>query len=359
MTNNQLRKRLNALFADLEKLADAPPSQTASIRREIDELRERLHELETAVRNSEKRAVKKEKAAPVPAPAPAPVVKEPEQKPRRSVPALYETERMGFMFTGDVLQPIQGRSSDLSNTLDGIIVPLTVSGQDIGKMQVQPSRERAWTQEETNLLNAVASRASTQIQNLRLLEATERARAEAEAATRRFMHENWESYLDGINQSERIGYAYDQNSVNQFIEPPAMDGGIRQTVNVMEEHVGTLYVQPNPDRPTTNEDRVMVESIARQIAQQVENIRLLADATRARAEAEAATRSLTHENWEAYAASKGQTNLGFVYDSNRVIPLSEIHPGYGERNFKTPDRPRRSHRTSGDLGLEGDPRGRG
>ncbi len=183
------------------------------------------------------------------------MVKEPEQKPRRSVPALYETEQMGYIFTGDVLQPIQGRTSDLSNTLDGIIVPLTVSGQDIGRMQVQPSHEHAWTQEETNLLNAVASQASTQIQNLRLLEATERARAEAEAATRRFMHENWESYLDGINQSERIGYAYDQTSVNQFIEPPAMDGGIRQTVNVMEEHVGTVYVQPDPNRPMTNEDR--------------------------------------------------------------------------------------------------------
>ena len=343
MTNNQLRKRLNALFADLEKLADAPPSQTASIRREIDELRERLHELETAVRNSEKRAAKKEKAAPAPAPvpaakpapAPAAVVKEPEPKPRQSVPAVYETERMGFMFTGDVLQPIQGQSRDLSDTLDGIIVPLTVSGQDIGRMQVQPSHERGWTQEETNLLNSVASRASTQIQNLRLLEATERARAEAEAATRRFMHENWESYLDGINQSERIGYAYDQNSVNQFIEPPAMDGGIRQMVNVMEEHVGTVYVQPDPDRPTTNEDRAMVESIARQIAQQVENIRLLADATRARAEAEAATRRLTHENWEAFAASKGQTNLGFVYDSNKVIPINETTPDM-ETRFAQP-----------------------
>ena len=332
MTNNQLRKRLNALFADLEKLADAPASKSASIRREIEELRTQMRELEMAVNKSEKRAAKKEKAPPVALPQ---VEQKLDHFPQRVVPNLYETDRMGFIFTGDAVQPLQGKPAELSEPPNGIVVPLTVSGQDIGKMQVQLSHEGAWTPEETALLNAVASRASLQIQNLRLLEATERARAEAEAATRRFMHENWDSFLDGIRHSERIGYAYDQASVNQFIDPPAMDGGIKQMVNVMEEQVGTLYVQPDPTRPTTNEDRSMVASIARQIAQQVENIRLLADATRARAEAEEATRRLTQENWQAYTSSKGQTSLGFVYDSNQVIPLSEASQNF-EVGFAQP-----------------------
>ena len=325
MNTNQLRKKLDSLFADLEKLADAPASKTASIRREIEELRAQMRELETAVKNSEKRAVARKKESPVPAPTiPAPQVEQKQDRsPQRVVPNLYETERMGYVFSGDAIQSLQGKPAEVPEPVDGIVVPLTVSGQDIGEMQVQPSRDHAWTPEETTLLNAVAGRASLQIQNLRLLEATERARAEAEAATRRFMHENWDSFLDGISHSERIGYAYDQASVNQFIDPPAMDGGIKQTVNVMEEQVGTVYVQPDPARPTTNEDRTLVASVASQIAQQVENIRLLADATRARAEAEAATRRLTHENWQAYASNKGQANYGFVYNSNQVLPLSE------------------------------------
>ena len=89
------------------------------------------------------------------------------------------------------------------------------------------------------------------------------------------------------------------------------------------EGVAGLYLQPNPARPVTSEDRAMVSSIAKQIAQQVENIRLLADASRARAEAEEATRRLTRESWEAYAAQKRPENIGFVYDLNDVVPLGE------------------------------------
>jgi signal transduction histidine kinase len=324
MTSNRYRKRLDALLGDIERLSANPVGDAATIRREIEELRARMLELEADIAKSAKRAAAKKKPASSPTAGKTPLSSAAVALPpaRRAAPGLYATERVGFAYAGDSVTPLQGPESDAP--VGGVEVPLTASGREIGNMQVQPSSERAWTQAETTLLNAVAQQVSTQIQNLRLLDTTERARAEAEAATRRFMHENWDSYLDGIRQSERLGYAYDQNSVVPFIDKPASDGGIREMVNVMEEQVGTLYLQPSPTRPVTSEDRAMVSSIAKQIAQQVENIRLLADASRARAEAENATRRLTRENWQAYTAQEDQSNFGFAYDTNQVLPLKAV-----------------------------------
>jgi signal transduction histidine kinase len=333
MVTKRFRKRIDQLFADLEKLSDNPASKTSALRQDIEELRTRLVELEKAVTSSEKRAAARK--PPEPAPAPPPFAEKPAQVLQRSTPILYEKERAGYIFKEDVVLPLQGQPSEFPDAKEGVIVPLTASGQDIGKMEVQPPEERQLSPEEAALLNAVASQASLQIQNLRLLEATERARAEAESATRRFMHENWDSYLDGIRNSERIGYAYDQASVNQYIDPPEADGGIEHTVKVMDEQVGTLYVKSDPDKPMSNEDKSLVESVAQQIAQQVENIRLLADATRARAEAEEATSRLTQENWQAFTSSKENASLGFMYNSNKVLPISDTS-GYLETGFTQP-----------------------
>jgi signal transduction histidine kinase len=72
----------------------------------------------------------------------------------------------------------------------------------------------------------------------------------------------------------------------------------------------------------TNDDKALVSSVARQIAQQVENLRLLADATRARAEAEEATRQLAHEAWNIYLQQKNQA-LSYVYDNIQVRPADQ------------------------------------
>jgi signal transduction histidine kinase len=315
MYKPELRQRLDALFADIERLATNPAGNTYSVRLELDELRTRLHDLEAEIAIFERVVAPPEPARPS---IVEPAFAEEEGIPRREVPLLYEKEWIGYAFSGDEVQPL---GSPLE-TESAAVVPLTARGQAIGNVQLQPPPERAWTPEETELLNAVAQQASFQIQNLRLLDATERARFEAEAATRRFMHENWDSFLDGVNQAEQIGYAYDQSSVKPFLSPLRMDGGIQQVVKVMEEHVGTLYLQPDPSRPLMEEDRFMVAAIADQVAQQVENIRLLADASRARAEAEEATRRLTREGWQAYTSLQHENDLGFVYDANRVKPLN-------------------------------------
>jgi len=55
----------------------------------------------------------------------------------------------------------------------------------------------------------------------------------------------------------------------------------------------------------------------------VENIRLLADASRARVEADEAMKRVTRDNWGAFTAQKKEGALGFVYDTNQVTPFGD------------------------------------
>jgi poly-gamma-glutamate synthesis protein (capsule biosynthesis protein) len=73
-------------------------------------------------------------------------------------------------------------------------------------MQIELLSEHNWTQEEAGLTNTVTQQISLQIQNLRLLATVGRARAGAQAAIRRFTHENWESFLDGIKKPIRLKF---------------------------------------------------------------------------------------------------------------------------------------------------------
>ena len=314
---DKYRQRLGALFADLERLSSDPASATPEIRFELAALRSRLLELEVQVSENKQTD-------------PMPSVQAPDSpamdKPaRRSAPALYEREQIGFVYSEDRLQQVRDVST-LPKLPPAITVPLTASGQPIGEVQLAQPAKHAWTPEEVEIVNAVAQQASLQVESLRLLDETERARAEAVSATRRFMHEGWASYLDAIHQNERIGYAYDQASVEPCIEAPEPDHGVRTMVNVMDEQVGALYLTPDPARPLTEGDQEMLTSVASQIAQQVENIRLLADASRARAEADEAIQRLTRENWETFTAEKEAGSLAFAYDTNQVTPYADQLP---------------------------------
>jgi signal transduction histidine kinase len=313
--NEKSQKRVDKLFSDLEQIAHATgenkPVETESvlpvtneaaisssengvpwINPDLAALRLRIQELEAQLK----------------------------EKEVHSAPAIiYEQEQVGYSFQDENLQPMQTANFSAAKTEHGINAPLTASGETIGEMQIEAPAERAWTADETNLANAVAQQVSLQIQNLRLLAATERARAEAQNANRQFTYQNWESFLDGIHQSERIGYVYDQASVVPVSDTDSDKHDFQETVNVLDTQVGNLFLTADPARPLTEEDKLMVSAVARQISQQVENLRLLADASRARADAEAANRRLTRENWQSFT-EQNSDSLGFAYDSNQVTP---------------------------------------
>ncbi len=308
------QQRLKALFADIERLSEMPDIDMATMRRELQSLRARVIEMEI-------RVLEFQKDLPIPE---LPVSSsDKEISEYFKAPILYEKEQIGYAYTGDKLEPLQLTNLSGLDVQHAIHVPLIETGQPVGAMYIEAPADHFWTPEDANLAEAVAGQVSLQVQNLRLLAEAERARVEAQAATRRFSHESWQSYLDAINQSERVGYVYDQQAVMPFSASSPTDVDFQQTVQVMEEQVGHLYLKTSPAHPLTVDDKELIAAVARQMGQQVENLRLLADASRARAEAEDATRRLTRDTWKAYATQKEDSTLAFLYDSSQVVPLTE------------------------------------
>lgn len=328
--NSIAKKRVKKLFTDIKNIADAAPDPTVEqvntsalqaqqdYQHEIEVLNTRIRELESRLTGPENGAKKQQADSSLRTAGSTSGLK---KDAASSAPMLYEKERVGYIYRDNNLSPIQSASSVLPESVDLRTAQLIDSGQVIGNMRFQPPAERPLTAEDENLANAIAQQASLQIQNLRLLTAAERARLEAQEATRQFTHQSWESFLDGIRNSERIGYSYNQDAVEAFSEPSPAQHDYEQSVQVLDEQIGRLFIQADPSRPLTQEDQAMINSVASQISQQVENIRLLADAARARADAEAATRRLTRENWEAFAVKQEDDALGFIYDSNTVTPI--------------------------------------
>lgn len=320
MSNDQSRKRVEKLFSGMQQLASsAPPNgnghsdeqnaalveamSTAGIEfnipqtllKEVETLRSRVAELEVQLKDNETR--------------------------KSSAPILYEKEEIGFVYAEaeEKVMPLRGTQPMAQHEADVIKTPLIASGKAIGEVKVVESTERPLSEDDIKLANAVAQQVSLQIENLRLLEATQRARAQAEAATHQFTHRNWDNFLDAIHQSERIGYVYDQAAVEPFTGAAPTQYDHEEIMQVLDQQIGRLFVKGNDS--FTDEDKAVIRAIAKQVGQQVENIRLLADASRARAEAEEATRRLTRQNWETHT-QKENAITGFVYDSIKVSPLN-------------------------------------
>ncbi len=312
--NDKSRKRVTKLFSDLEHIANGPleagDDQTLppvrQLMKEKEELIQRIEALNTHILELETKLKDTEQTA-------SPF----------NTDIIYEKENIGFSYQNNELLPLPANRLDAVGNEKTITTPMTEGGQSIVEMQVTPPAERSWKAEEIDLANAIAQQASLQIQNLRLLEATERARAEAQAATRQFTHQSWEAFMDGIRQSERIGYMYDQSAVAPVSAQISDDHDLVETVSIMDEQIGNLFLKADPSHPLTDEDKALVSAVARQLGQQVESLRLLADASRARADAEEATRRLMHESWESFTQSHGDAALGFLYDTVKVTPLSE------------------------------------
>jgi len=169
----------------------------------------------------------------------------------------------------------------------------------------------------------LAGQMAVAVQNANLLAEAEEARAEVEKQARRLVRENWSEHLDAIHKPEHIGYVFAQNSVTPLAaveESPISDNkkAISAPLAVTGEALGSLVVEMD-NEAHAEQTTELVNIVARQVAQQIENLRLLESAERYRAEAEKAARLQTVEGWQNYIASRS-ADLGYEYDTKEVRP---------------------------------------
>ncbi|MFZ5822674.1 MAG: GAF domain-containing protein [Chloroflexota bacterium] len=206
-------------------------------------------------------------------------------------------------------------------------VPLMVGDIVVGVLDMQSERPGALNETNLPAFTALAGQLAVAIQNASLFAQTTQAHAEMEEQARRLTAEGWQGFLDGIERSERIGYCYAQNEIIPLVDValPSIENVnvLSAPINITGAKVGEIRLEDEPGRTWTAAENEIIQATATQIAQQVENLRLLAQAESYRAKAEQAVRRLMREGWDEYLNQNPGTENGFIYDGEKVTSMEE------------------------------------
>jgi len=105
---------------------------------------------------------------------------------------------------------------DLPNTRSEMALPLRVSDQVIGVLDVQSIASNAFQEEDTDVLSTLADQVSIAIQNARSFEISQALLNEAQRTSGIFLRESWRVIQ---TQEESIGYQISENKLTPLSKP--------------------------------------------------------------------------------------------------------------------------------------------
>ena len=239
-----------------------------------------------------------------------------------SINGRAATEKHAVVISDTAKSATFRKNSLLPDTRGEMAVPLLVANKVVGVLDMQSGQPGVLTEEVLPAFEALAGQLAVAIQNANLLAETEQARAQVEAQARRLVREGWNEHLDAIHKPEQIGFVFEHNKIeslakDETAQQPSAGKAISAPIAVTGEALGSLVVELDDDahREQTSE---LVNVVARQVAQQIENLRLLESSERYRAEAEHVTRIQTIEGWQKYIESRSSDNMAYLYDTKEV-----------------------------------------
>jgi len=177
---------------------------------------------------------------------------------------------------------------DLPETRSEMALPLMISNQIIGALDVQSTESNAFTEEDVDVLSTLAEQVSLAIQNARLYEQTQKSLSEAEAVSRQYFTETWKS----LSQESRIaGYRYTPAGTTPIAEDnlPEIANTDRKSITVpiiiRGQTVGELAVLVPKQEHIKADQMDLIHAVADRVGIFAENARLF-DETSRRAERE-------------------------------------------------------------------------
>ncbi|RPI95293.1 MAG: HAMP domain-containing protein [Chloroflexi bacterium] len=211
----------------------------------------------------------------------------------------------------------------LPQTRSELSVPLIVDGKVVGVLDMQSDQPGALSESNLPAFQALAGQLATAVRTASLFVEVQDARSEVETQMQRFTERGWQDFLNAIQQGQRIGFAFEDSKVTRLrpellTATPDADH-LNLSINVTGAKIGAIQLPAN----LKSNDLELVKSVNEQLAQHVENLRLLAQAEQYRAEAEEAVRRLTHEGWDSFLQTQQKLEPGYMFDLTQVKPLFE------------------------------------
>ena len=177
----------------------------------------------------------------------------------------------------------------LPQTRSEITLPLHVGDEIIGALDVQSMEPNAFSQEDINILSALADQVSVAIQNAKQFEETRKALNESEVLSRQFVQAGWQQFtknrnLLGIRHTgARASLLHRRNGKSKedqlFVAPMPNGRGaaLSLPIKLRGEIIGSVDVRTPDNRPWDQDEMDIVTAIIERAAIAMENARLLAE----------------------------------------------------------------------------------
>ena len=188
---------------------------------------------------------------------------------------------------------------DLPETKSEAALPLHSGNRVIGVLDLQSTKEFAFTQEDINVLAILADQVSLAIENARTFETTQRSLTEAETLYRQYLRQAW-SRLPREQQVSGVRYTSRGASI---LETPVVLGSDVETdrekgdnvifpIKLRNETIGNLSIHVPQDTHLGPDQMDLIQAVAERLALSAENARLF-DETSRRAERERLVTEIT------------------------------------------------------------------
>jgi len=190
---------------------------------------------------------------------------------------------------------------DLPNTRSEVALPLKARSETIGVLDVQSTKAGAFTNEDLQVLTALANQVSIALENARLLIETRTALAQVQEVYNEFSRTEWSRTVSNIQQP---GFRYRTGRVEMLesaIQGPEVIAAVQNgeivtdqpngseekrsavavPVKLRGEVIGVLHIESNDPFKEWQKDEVgLVAAVAERAAVAMENARLFQDARR-------------------------------------------------------------------------------
>jgi GAF domain-containing protein/HAMP domain-containing protein len=183
---------------------------------------------------------------------------------------------------------------DLPATKSEAALPLRTSDRILGVLDMQSTKDDAFTSDDLRILAALADQVVVAIENTRLYETTQRSLAETETLYRQYLQTAWRRV-----QPDEPAAAYRYAARPLRGSEPARKGSraesgqpISVPIKLRGEAIGDIVVEPPADADWTQDQMDLIKAVADRVALSAENARLF-DETSRRAERERLVTEIT------------------------------------------------------------------